>query len=231
VTGQFAIEQSHDLEVEGRIRRLVNLPPQNLLVDIKTGGIADIVLTLRVAKGASYPSPHPEYDIGDKVVRRTAINNVIQPRVTLIRTGEQWQLTNALADAVEVKVDTIRNKNESVKLNPNAAVNLQFEKEERFPVLISLFPPTHLTGLLVIRDSPYMAVTDSEGRFKIANLPVGDWTFQVWHERSGYVTEVRRGDASESWPSGQFQIHVQLGGQQDLGKIEVSLDNFDKTRP
>lgn len=235
VTGQFVTEKSDDLlfdaQIESRIRRLANMAPQIVFIDTKTRGIENIVLTLLVAKGESYPSPHPEYDVRDKVVRRIAINNLIQPRVTLIRTGEQLQLTSALADAVEVKLDTPRNQEANVKLNPNAAVNLQFEKEERLPVLISLFPPSQLTGWVVIRDSPYMAVTDTEGRFRIANLPVGEWTFQVWHERIGYVTEVRRGGDSESWTRGQFQIHVQPGEQQDLGKIEVSLDNFDKARP
>lgn len=227
VVGQFVIAQSD----ESRIGRLANMIPRNLFIDTKTRGIANIVLTLRVANGTPDPLPHPEYDLDNKVVRQIAINNPIQPRVTLIRTGEQLQLINALAGPVEVKVDTVKNQKVRETLNPMRAINLQFEKEERLPVVISLLPPSQQIGWLVIRDSPYMAVSDNEGRFKITNLPVGDWTFQAWHERCGYVTEIWRGGDSESWPRGHFQIHVPSSGQQDLGKIELSLDCFEEVRP
>jgi hypothetical protein len=227
VTGQFVLGRSD----ESRIRRLTNMVPRNVFIDTRTRGIANIVLTLRVANGAPYPLPHREYDVYDKVIRRITINNPIQPRVTLIRTGQQLQLTNALADPVEVKVDTIKNHKVHQKLNPMRTINLQFEKEEQLPVVISLLPPSQQIGWLVVRDSPYMAVSDTEGRFTISNLPTGDWTFQAWHERCGYVTEIRRGGTSESWPRGHFQIHIPPSGKQDLGKFELSLECFEKARP
>lgn len=40
---------------------------------------------------------------------------------------------------------------------------------------------------VLLRDNPYMAKTDSNGRFEIRNLPVGEHVFRFWHERIGYV--------------------------------------------
>jgi hypothetical protein len=39
----------------------------------------------------------------------------------------------------------------------------------------------------VVTDHPYAAVSDADGKFKIENLPAGEHTFRVWHERQGYL--------------------------------------------
>ena len=37
---------------------------------------------------------------------------------------------------------------------------------------------------MIIRDDPYAAVGDKQGRFKIENLPAGrELEFQLWHEK------------------------------------------------
>ncbi len=47
-----------------------------------------------------------------------------------------------------------------------------------------------MRGWLLVRDTPYMAVTDQQGRFQIKGLPVGQWEFAFWHERAQFLTEV-----------------------------------------
>jgi len=36
-------------------------------------------------------------------------------------------------------------------------------------------------GYIAVQDSPYFAVTDSEGKFEIKDLPVGTYTLETWH--------------------------------------------------
>ncbi len=40
---------------------------------------------------------------------------------------------------------------------------------------------THMRAWLVVHDSPYFAVTDREGHFKIDGLPPGTYTVAMWH--------------------------------------------------
>ena len=40
----------------------------------------------------------------------------------------------------------------------------------------------HMFGWLVVHDSPYVAVTDAQGAFRIEGIPAGTWKVTMWHE-------------------------------------------------
>jgi plastocyanin len=44
-------------------------------------------------------------------------------------------------------------------------------------------------GWLVATESPYVAVTDKSGTFKLDNVPAGSYTVEVWHEKLGKSTQ------------------------------------------
>lgn len=47
--------------------------------------------------------------------------------------------------------------------------------------LCNLHP--EMLAYIVVVKTPYFAMTDSDGKFKIENVPVGNWKLKVWHER------------------------------------------------
>lgn len=65
-----------------------------------------------------------------------------------------------------------------------------------------------MSAFIVIKEHPYFAVTDDEGRFEIADVPAGNYRLQAWHELLGHQTrevEVSTGDTVQvdfqfSWP-------------------------------
>jgi hypothetical protein len=61
---------------------------------------------------------------------------------------------------------------------------------------------------------------DLLGRFRIRNLPVGDWTFQVWHAVSGYVSEVRIQREQVVWRRGRSKFEIKPGVN-DLGEVQL----------
>jgi hypothetical protein len=68
-----------------------------------------------------------------------------------------------------------------------------------------------MKAYIYISDHPYYAVTDTDGRFEIANLPTGvELTFRVWQERLNNVQKVKVGfdgapPADAKWSRGKFK--------------------------
>lgn len=50
-----------------------------------------------------------------------------------------------------------------------------------------------MRGFVLLRSNPYMAKTDDQGRFTIDNVPAGARVLRFWHERIGYVRNVKIG--------------------------------------
>lgn len=53
-----------------------------------------------------------------------------------------------------------------------------------------------MAAYVVYGESPFFAVTDKEGSFRLEGLPVGSWELEVWHESLGTQTlpvEVKEG--------------------------------------
>ncbi len=76
----------------------------------------------------------------------------------------------------------------------------------------SFGPQTHINrGALFSAQTPYFAVSDKRGRFVIKHLPTGKWTFQAWHEATGYVRTVRIGGKLLQRAKGAFEVDIKRG--------------------
>lgn len=61
-----------------------------------------------------------------------------------------------------------------------------------------------MAGYIVVVKTPYFALADEEGKFKIANVPAGTWKLKVWNERlkpkqleASFEVKVEEGKESE----------------------------------
>jgi hypothetical protein len=52
-----------------------------------------------------------------------------------------------------------------------------------------------------------------DGTFAIPKLPVGQWQFQTWHERTEHFN-------AQQWPKGCFSFTIRPG-RNDLGTINI----------
>jgi hypothetical protein len=84
-------------------------------------------------------------------------------------------------------------------------------KDERLPTYYRCDQAPWADGWIIVRNNPYMAVTDEQGTFTIPNLPPGEWEFRAWHERRGFITH---------WPKGLFKQTIAVG-KNDLGVISL----------
>ena len=85
-----------------------------------------------------------------------------------------------------------------------------------------------MTGWLLVRANPYMTVSDENGRFEIEKLPVGKHTFQLWHERIGWLREIQIG-MHKTDERGRLTVTVEPG-ENDLHFAELAPELFEPDR-
>jgi len=57
------------------------------------------------------------------------------------------------------------------------------------PGIVRVYCNIHpqMSALVVVRDNPFWARADANGRYEIADVPAGTWVVRAWHERAGEV--------------------------------------------
>jgi plastocyanin len=109
------------------------------------------------------------------------------PRVSAVMAGGKVRIKNAdpvlhnthgFLDRLTVFNVALPNKDQSVdisgRIRKTGVIDVQCDAH------------THMQGWIVVRDNPYFAVTDDEGRFRIGDIPPGRYKVVAWHE--GWVT-------------------------------------------
>ena len=198
-----------------------DLVDEELIVG-EDGGLANVVLWLRDKN----VKVHPDYEAtaGDEVELDNK-NCRYDPHVQLMRTSQKLLLKNTDTIGHNVKGDCLVNPafNEIVAAEGQTVKTLP--KEERFPVRVGCNIHPWMSGWLVVRDDPYMAVSDENGNLTIKNLPAGEYEFQFWQEKAGFLDgfEVQGKKPSK----GRVKLTVNPG-ENDLGEIKVPASALAK---
>ncbi|MCR9119931.1 MAG: hypothetical protein NXI22_23590 [bacterium] len=231
--GRFAIDGSSaeaplltinkDIDVCGKH----NLRDESIVINESNGGISGVIVWLYLKRGDDAPQPHPSYE-------ETATSDVIldnlncrfEPHVCLMRTTQTLLVKNSDPIGHNTKIDTQSNPATNRTIPSGAEMTQQFESTERLPAPVSCSIHPWMQGWLVVQDTPYFAVTDKDGNFEINNLPSGEWTFQFWQEKSGYIDEPVVKGKTQDWKKGRAEFTIQGDATLDLGEIMVDAGQF-----
>jgi len=197
---------------------------ESLIVNKRNGGIKNIVVYLYSKPDGPQPKVHPGY-------AKTATSEVVfdnircrfVPHVVLLRTTQTLLLKNSDAVGHNAKIETRANSAANPLIRAGSVLKRKFDAPERLPCRASCNLHPWMTAWVVIKDHPYVAVTDENGRFSINGLPVGEWTFQFWHEQQGYIQKVKMNGATVDWQSGRTAIQI-APGTKDLGTIATRIE-------
>ncbi|WP_442484829.1 hypothetical protein [Aeoliella sp. SH292] len=194
--------------------------PQNESLKLgKDQGIANVVVFLKPARGEKV-AVHPDYakSLGEPV----EFDNkgcAFTPHVALVRVGQPLVLKNTDTIAHSIKAE-LADDSFNFMLAPDATQKLEFKDEQRLPRPVACSIHPFMRGWLVVRDDPYMAVTDADGNFTIENLPAGEHDFVFWHERPGYLKD-SASETAELDRRGRVSVEIKPGEKTDLGTLSV----------
>ncbi len=120
---------------------------------------------------------------------------VYKPHVLGIMIGQELEILSS--------DPTLHNVHSLSKLNtqfnramPNKGmkINVKFDKVETFKVKCEVHP--WMGAYMGVFNHPFYAVTGDDGSFSIKNLPAGEYTVEVWHEKYGSQTAKVKVDAA-----------------------------------
>lgn len=167
----------------------------------KNDGLKDVAVWLYVDRGQATP----------------------KPQISMVQTGQAVGFVNADPVLHNFNIAGFANAAFNFLLKPGEKRSRVFTVEERYPmdVMNGIFP--WMTASIIVRESPYMAVSGEEGNFTIENLPVGTHKFQVWHKLPGTIDRMEIGGEVSKDRKGIVEVAVRPG-KNDLGEIIIDAD-------
>ncbi len=205
------------------------LVDESLVVNKENHGLKNVVIYLLPGRDVTVPV-HPRYAATARQTRR--LDNLacrFDPRVVLLWKRQTLVIGNSDPIGHNAMIDARKNRPLNVTIPSGGSFRHRFAVAERAPVSVSCSIHPWMRGWILVRDTPYMAVTDKDGKFTIKNLPVGEWEFVVWHEKPTFVTDVVRSEEPCHWKRGRFRWQIK-SGDNDLGVVHVAAKLFQEPR-
>jgi hypothetical protein len=159
-------------------------PDESIVVNAANKGLANVVVYLDKAPANIKPelaTPPSEPAVFDQKGCR------FLPHIVAVRVGQPIHILSD--DGVPHNTHTFPERNpgfnQGISPNERTGVPLKYVKAEQKPLKVTCDYHAWMTAYHFPVDHPYFAVTDADGKFKIAGLPAGKHVLKIWHEKAG----------------------------------------------
>ncbi len=152
----------------------VPLTDPTLVVDAK-GGIANVVVTIEVDGVTAEPAEKPV------VVDQKRC--VFEPHVAVMHAGSKVEFVNSDTVSHNVRASSLKNDSFNWVMTPGGKEDVVFQKSDRVEIRCDYHP--WMSMILYVTDTPYHAVTATDGTFSIRGLKPGTYKAKLWHEKLG----------------------------------------------
>lgn len=215
-----ALTADKDVDVCGK-HKLVN---EELVVGADKG-VANVVVFVRDKNVKINPEAAAAAK-AEKVILDNK-NCRFEPHVVFVQAGQTLVIKNSDAAGHNSNIATLKNPPSNSLIPQGGESSVTFKEDEAIPAQVSCNIHPWMKGWLVVRTNPYAAVSKADGSFEIKNVPVGEVELQLWHEKAGYIGEIKVGGKAEKTAKGRKKVKVEAAGT-DLGEITLGGDLFKK---
>jgi hypothetical protein len=182
------LKVDEDVQVCGADR-----PSDELLVGA-SGGIQNVVLSIEmIAAGKDWDLPE-EFVYDQKKC-------TFVPRIMLIKPNMAGAVLNS--DSIGHNFHTISTGvyNINKKIQPNAKLVVTKDQIRRSgKIRAKCDIHSWMGGWWIVAETPYTVVSDKDGNFSLTNVPPGNYTLKIWHEKLGESQQkivVKKGEATK----------------------------------
>lgn len=196
IEGQFVADGKIEVPVvfkkgdvtvkDGAVCAVADMPDETLVVNPGNNGVANVFIFLRKAPADVHPSakaaPTAKLTFDQAGCRYL-------PHGMVVRVGQAVTCVSSDGASHNVHTNPVANSAENFIVQPNdkTGKDVTFKLVDSLPVKVTCDIHPWMSSYWLATDHPYAAITDADGKFKIENLPAGEHSFRVWHERQGYL--------------------------------------------
>jgi plastocyanin len=142
-----------------------------------SAGKGNSVVYVEAITGKTFPAPTTVQVMDQKSL-------LFQPHVMVVQVGSTVEFLNSDKVAHNIFWPAVSgNKKMSHNMGtwPSGEKRgFKFDTPGVVPLLCNVHP--EMSGYIVVSPTPYFALTDAEGNYKIADVPNGSYTVSAWHE-------------------------------------------------
>jgi hypothetical protein len=200
---------------------------EDLVVNPDNKGIQNVIVTLVTKRGEKIDI-HPDYekDLGTSP-RMDNLGCRFEPHVLAVRTNQKMIIGNKDPVGHNSQVNSLKNAAINPLIPANQDVTHVFKQEETIPASVRCAIHPWMSAWIVVKDHPYVAISDKDGNFELQNLPVGKWTLHIWQEKAGNIDQAKSKGKSVTWRRGRMDLTVKAGDN-DLGEFAIPAKVFSK---
>jgi hypothetical protein len=203
-----------ELSTGGKDREVCGdqVPNQSLVVDPKTGGVANIIVFARKVSRVNdelkaLGDTKPVFDQKQCLFVSHVFGATTKDTI-IIKNSDPVGHNTSLSPPGQMSSNNL--------LPPGGEATYKFAKAVAVPVETTCSIHPWMKAYMFAREDPYFAITKPDGSFEIAKLPAGEEIeFQVWHEKPGNNLE------APGIAKGKFKRTIPADGVEDLKVIEV----------
>ena len=147
------------------------------------------------------------------------------PHVVFVQTGQEFIVKNSDSVGHNSNIATVKNPPSNNLIPAGGETTVKFSTDEAIPAQVTCNIHPWMKAWVLVRPNPYAAVSSADGSFEIKGVPAGEVELQFWHEKAGYLGEMKVGGKAEKASKGRMKIKVAAAGT-DLGDIELAPGVF-----
>lgn len=223
----LAITKDHEVCAPGG-RQVLS---EELVVDSATNGIKDVLIYL--ASPGKFPVGDAKWEHADYAANANALleydqkNCIFLTHMFAMRSKQKAKVMNSDSVGHNTNIQATGRAasiNATIPSGSSTSYEPGGESPEPFNVSCAIHP--WMSAKMIVRDSPYFAVTKPDGSFEIKNVPAGvPLEFRVWQEKAKFLQDVTVDGKAEKWSKGRMKIMLQPGDEKDM-KVVVDAAVF-----
>lgn len=201
------------------------IPNETLIVG-KEGALQNAALIWDEKKNAKFKAFDKDQKWRDRVVELKCKDCRFEPHILVMRAGQKIKQVIVDQTSHNANFHFFNNQAPGFLAPVGKPIVVSVPESEPAPIPIECNVHPWMKAHLIVKEHPYIGVSNSQGTIEIDNLPIGENVFRLWHEALlGPIDKVVVNGTEKAINRGRIAFSLN-SGLNDLGTMELEGSQF-----